>query len=458
MSSGHSPELTVGIDPGSGTNVAGVGWAGLSWIGPTAVLSPNGQSLVFIARGPANGRWQLFLRRLDELTASPVAGTEGAYAPFFSPDGGSVGYFAGGRLMKVVLSGGTVSSICPVEEPRGGAWSEDGTIVFAPRPEGPLYRVPSSGGTPAQVTTLDPASGERTHRWPQFLPGGKTFVFTAHGNGPAGEGDVVVQSGDSRKTVHRGGLFGRYAPSGHLLYVNAGKLFAAPFDPVRLEVTGRAVPVVDGVANTLTNGTAQYSFSNTGLLAYRRTVSPHRILQWMDQSGQAQPMRSVAAEYQEARLSPDSKRLLLVVGDGTQSDIWTYDIAADAMSRLTFHPDNDWSSIWSRDAALVAYASWKPDVGTFNLFLQRAAGGGEPQRLTTSRTGSCRSSGIRTARYTLYSEERRGSGADLMLLPIEIAANGDAKVGTPEEIVATPANDLAGDVLTGWEVDRLHVR
>ena len=181
-STADRPILTVGIDAGGDTTIAGVGWIGLNWVGPAAVLSPDGKALVFIARGPSSGRWQLFVRRLDELQASPVGGTEGAYAPFFSPDGSSVGFFANGRLLKVALSGGTVTPICPVEEARGGAWSEDGTIVFAPRPDGPLYRVSSSGGEPSQATTLEAESGEITHRWPQFLPGGKTLLFTAHGN------------------------------------------------------------------------------------------------------------------------------------------------------------------------------------------------------------------------------------------------------------------------------------
>ena len=380
------PLMTLGIDSGGDATIAGAGWAGLNWVGPAAVLSPDGRSLVFIARGPSGGRWQLFMRRLDELKAAPITGTEGAYAPFFSPDGSSVGFFASGRLMKVALSGGTVTPICPVEEARGGAWSEDGSIVFAPRPDGPLYRVAASGGEPSQATTLEAASGEVTHRWPQFLPGGKSFVFTAHGNtGAAREGNVVVQSADGRKLVHRGGIFGRYAPSGHLLYVNGGKLFAEPFDLERLEATGRAVAVADDVATAPISGTAQYSFSSTGVLVYRRARNAKRLLQWMDPSGQVQPMRSVPAEYREARFSRDANRLLLTIDDGGQEDIWSYDVARDALTRLTFYADNDRAGMWSPDATHIVYSSWQADVGTFNLFMQRAAGGGEPQRLTTSK-------------------------------------------------------------------------
>jgi serine/threonine-protein kinase len=439
-------QLTVGIDAGGDTAIAGVGWAGLNWVGPVSVLSPDGRMLLFIARGASGGRWQLYLRRLDELNARPLPGTEDAYAPFFSPDGASAGFFSGGRLLKIELSSGTVTPLATVEAARGGAWSEDGTIVFAPRPDGPLYRVAATGGTPEQATTLDSTTGETTHRWPQFLPGGGSLLFTAHGNvGVTRAGDVIVQPGTERRTVHRGGLFGRYSPSGHLLYVNGGKLFAAPFDASRLEVTAPGVPVADDIAYSLINGTAQYSLSNTGLLSYRRARSRNRLLQWMDPSGQAQPVRSVAAEYEEARISRDGTRLLLAINDGTQSDIWIYNLARDVISRLTFYADTDSSPIWSPDAHRIAYSSWQPDVGTFNLFLHRADGNGEPQRLTTTRNRQSPIDWHPGGHYILLSEERRDTGMDLMLLPIDVTAGGEVKTGPPQAFLATTANEVAGE-------------
>jgi serine/threonine-protein kinase len=436
------PILTLGIDAGGDTTVAGAGFAGLNWVGPAAVLSPDGRSLVFIARGPSGGRWQLFVRRLDQLDATPIAGTEGAYAPFVSPDGRSVAFFANGRLLKAALDGGTVTPICTVEEGRGGAWSEDGTIVFAPRPDGPLYRVSASGGEPSQATTLDAGAGEMTHRWPQFLPGGKTFLFTAHGNtGAAHEGRVIVQKERGRTLVQEGAIFGRYAQSGHLLYVNGGKLFAAPFDPDRLQVNGRAVPMADDIATAVISGTAQYALSDTGALAYRRARSAKRLLQWMDPSGQVQPVRNVSAEYQEARFSRDGTRLLLTIGDGGQSDIWSYDTASDTIKRLTFYADNDRSGIWSPDGTHFVYSSWQPDVGTFNLFLQSATGGGEPQRLTTSKNIQTPTDWDPAGKNIVFTETRSDTGSDLMLLPIDIAANGVTKTGTAKELKMTPANE-----------------
>jgi Tol biopolymer transport system component len=439
--------LRLGIDAGGDTPLAGVGWAGLNWIGPTAVLSPDGTLLVFIARGPSGGRWQLYTRRLDELRARPLVGTEEAYAPFFSPDGNSIAFFAGGSLKKVALNGGGVSAICPAKEGRGGTWGQDGTIVFAPRPDGPLFRVSSAGGTPQPATTVDAASGETTHRWPQMLPGGKGFLFTAHGDMTASRGGtIVVQTATGeRKVVHRAGLYARYAPSGHLLYVEEGRLFAAAFDVNGLEVTGQPVVVADEVAHALLNGSAQFSFSDTGLFAYRRARSTNRSLLWMNPAGQVQTMRTVPAEYMEARFSSDGARLLLVVGDGVQSDVWTYDIAADKVSRLTFHPDNDWSPIWSPDSSHIVYASWRGDTGTFNLFLHRADGTAEPLRLTSSRNSQSPLTWHPDGSMVLFVEQRPDTGADLMLLPIEKGANGEIRPGPTRPLLTVPANQLTGE-------------
>jgi Tol biopolymer transport system component len=445
-----SPQETIlrlGIDAGAETPLAGVGWVGLNWVGPTVVLSPDGTLLVFIARGPSGGRWQLYTRRLDELRARPLVGTEEAYAPFFSPDGTSIAFFASGSLKRVALSGGGVSTICSAKEGRGGTWGQDGTIVFAPQPDGPLFRVSSAGGTAKPATTVDAASGETTHRWPQMLPGNKGFLFTAHGDMTASRGGAIVvqTAAGERKVVHRAGLFARYAPSGHLLYVQEGRLFAVAFDLNRLEVTGQPVAVVDEVSHALLNGSAQFSFSDTGLVAYRRARSTNRSLLWMNPAGQVQTLRTQLAEYMEIYHSPDGARLALVVGDGAQSDVWTYDIGADRMSRLTFHPDNDWSPIWSPDSSHIVYASWRGDTGTFNLFLHRTDGTGEPVRLTTSRNSQFPFAWHPNGSMVLFAEQRPETGADLMLLPIEKGAKGEIRPGSAAPVLTIPANQLSGE-------------
>lgn len=438
------PLITVGIDSGGETPLAGVGWIGQHWVGPTSVLSPDGRQLAFIARGPAGGRWQLYVRRLDELQARPLIGTEGAYAPFFSPDGRSIGFFGGGRLMTVALGGGAVTAVCAAQDGRGATWTEDGTIVFAPRPEGPLYRVPAGGGTPEPATTLDRASGETSHRWPQALPGRAGLLFTAT-SGSTGSSTIVVWSASRRRALVQSGLFGRYLAGDYLLYLQDGKLFSAPFDLERLELTGPPVVVVESVAHTAINGSAQFSLSDNGLLVYRRARSPHRVLQWMDPSGQVQPIRGLPANYQELRFSDTGTHLLLVIADGAQSDVWVYDLARDTIARLTFHPDNDWSPIWSPDGRHVVYGSWRADVGTFNLFLQRTDGTGEPVRLTTSRNGQLPIEWHPGGQYVLFSEQRPGTGQDLMLLSLERTPTGDVRAGRAAPVLQSAANESAGE-------------
>jgi len=187
--------------------------------GTAAILSPDGSMLAFVAREGEDGASQLFVRRLDQTQASVLSGTEGARNPFFSPDGQWIGFFASGKLKKIAVVGGAAVTLADAGNNRGGSWSEDGTIVFAPGNRQPLFRVSSAGGTPEPLTTLDEEEPEVTHRWPQALPGGKAVLFTASALGSNyEEAHFVVQSlaSGEKKIVHRGGFHARYLNSGHL--------------------------------------------------------------------------------------------------------------------------------------------------------------------------------------------------------------------------------------------------
>ena len=216
-------------------------------------LSPDGSVLAFL--GENNGSRQLYIRPLEQLQAIPLPGTVGASLPFFSPDGQWIGFFAEGKLKKVAVSGGAAVPICDAPDPRGGAWGEDGDIVFSlassvSSPRNSLLRVSSDGGTPQPATTL--SDDEVTHRWPQVLPGARAILYTAHNRANNyADANIVVQTlpNGPRKILQRGGSFGRYVPSGHLVYVHDGTLFAAPFDHVALEVTGPGRPVIENIAN-----------------------------------------------------------------------------------------------------------------------------------------------------------------------------------------------------------------
>src|SRR5579863_748335 len=207
--------------------------------GPAMALSPDGTHLAYVAR--LGGTQQIYLRAMDSLEATPIAGTEGAVNPFFSPDGQWVGFFAGGALKKVSLNGGTAQTLAVASSPYGADWASQGMIAFAPTGVSALQQVSEAGGAPQPLTHFE--KGDTAHRWPEFLPGGKAVLFAAPPNAiNFTNAQVAAQSlvtGERRNLV-QGGMTPRYAPSGHLIYAQGGSLMAVPFDPQRLTTTGAA--------------------------------------------------------------------------------------------------------------------------------------------------------------------------------------------------------------------------
>jgi hypothetical protein len=238
--------------------------------GVDEVISPDGTRIVYVSQG------RLFTRRLDQPIATELAGTQGADAPFFSPDGQWVAFFSGGKLQKISVAGGSAIALCNAANGRGGSWGEDGNIIAALSATGGLSLIASAGDPPTPVTDLP--NGETTHRWPQILPGRKAVLFTAGvGAGAFNTANIEVMTlaDHITKTLVRGGTFGRYLPSGHLVYVNRGTLFAVPFDVDRLEVHGTPAPVLDQIDYNAGQGSAQIDFSQTGTLIYRGSALRH---------------------------------------------------------------------------------------------------------------------------------------------------------------------------------------
>ena len=235
----------------------------------TAILSPDGNRLVFAIRN-ADGSVQLATRTLDQPKATPLAGTEGAADPFFSPDGQWVGFFASGKMKKISVHGGATVNLCNASAPRGAAWNDDGTIILSPALTSGLQRIPDSGGPFHPLT--DPAkSGEVSHRWPQILPGGQAVLYIGSvfaGNYEEASIEVLSLKTGQIKSVTRGGYYARYLPSGHLVYVHQGTLFAVPFDLDRLEIRGTPTPVQDEVSANAISGAGQFDFSRTGTFIY----------------------------------------------------------------------------------------------------------------------------------------------------------------------------------------------
>jgi eukaryotic-like serine/threonine-protein kinase len=348
---------------------------------PAVALSPDGSHMVYVAgRGSTH---QLYLRAVDGFEAKPMPGTEGAVAPFFSPDGQWIGFFAESKLKKISINGGAPVSVCaaPLGIGASASWGTDGTIVFQYLTSGALWQVSAAGGTPKRLNTLD--KGELSSRWPEFLPGAKALLFAANTVIGWSTPQLALYRLDTgeRRTLISGGTRPYYAPTGHLLYVQGATLMAAPFDLQRMAVTGAPLPVVEGVMQSVTNGVAQYSVSENGSLAYvpGSILGGQNTLVWVDRRGAEQPLPAPPHGYRYPRLSPDGKRIAIAL-DELGGQVWVYDLARETLTRLTFEAGGTNSLAWTRDGKRLAFNSGAPP----NLFWQAADGSGKAERLTTS--------------------------------------------------------------------------
>jgi serine/threonine-protein kinase len=416
--------------------------------GAAAILSPDGQILAFIAQKNISGAFQLYVRRLDQLQATPLMGTDGARNPFFSPDGQWIAFFADRKLKKISVTQGIVVTLCDAPSGQGGSWADDGTIVFTPisAPGVTLLRVSSAGGTPRSLTVV--GEGELAgQRWPQVLPGGKAVLYTVSRIPQDYENaDIVVQSLPTgpRKVVHRGGSYGRYVSSGHLVYVHDGTIFAAPFDPGRLEVTGEAVPAMEGVATNNTIGGAQFAVSDNGTLAYysgQQTTNVDSSIEWTDRQGKMAPLRATPANWGIIAFAPDGRRLAIDISDGKQRDVWVYEWARDGLSRLTFDPSDDHTPAWTPDSGRIVFASTRADKSTPNIYWQRADGTGDVQRLTESKNPQYPSSWHPGGKFLAFTELTAQTTSDIMILPMEGDEGSGWKPGKPTVFLNSPAGE-----------------
>ncbi|MGH9649781.1 MAG: hypothetical protein ACRD3I_04845, partial [Terriglobales bacterium] len=390
---------------------------------PALALSPDGTRVAYVAE--SGGAVQLYLRAMDRLEASPLAGTERASGPFFSPDGQWIGFFAEGKLKKISVQGGSPVTICEApEDDRGASWGPDDTIFFIPGFNVGLSRVSAAGGPPRALTTPDAAQGERTHRWPEVLPRGQAVVFTIGGLGSPDyyfDAKLAVLSLDTGKVkvLPVAGTNAHYAPSGHLVFVSQGGLFAVPFDPRRLEVTGAAVPVLEGVMMNAGSGAVHYSLSRNGSLVYvpgepEGASSP---LVWVTRQGTAQPLPAPLRPYRDPRFSPDGKRLAVTIRGPRNNDVWVYEIARNTLTRLTFEGSNR-APLWTPDGKRIAYASERPGPSNLSIYWKPADGSGAEERLTTSSNLQVPESWSPGGKLLAFTEFEPPQ-ADIWVLPME---------------------------------------
>ncbi|HUR36999.1 MAG TPA: protein kinase [Terriglobales bacterium] len=391
-------------------------------------LSPDGKRLAFVGR--TTGSRQLYVRSLDQLKATAVAGTEGARDPFFSPDGEWLAFFADGKLKKVSFQGGAVVTLCDAANNRGGSWGSDNSIVAALGNREGLSRLDSAGGKPEPLTQLDKAIGEVTHRWPQVLPGGKAVLFTAHTRGEGfDDASIAVYSMETGKqhTVAQGGSYGRYLASGHLMYMHEGTIFAVPFDLKRLAVTGKAVPAVEGVITDSSTGSGQYAVSPAGTLIYASGKATGSVteIQWLEHDGKVTQLRKGLAAYDAPQFSPDGTRLAIQLFEpGKLPDVYVYDWKRDTLTRLTFAPEGDTAPVWTPDGRWITYTSGQTG-GSPNLYWSRSDGTGEAQRLTESKHTQFPGGWHPSGKFLAFTQSDPKTAVDIMILPME----GDDKSG-----------------------------
>ena len=406
--------------------------------GSEIVISPDGSRLAYPVRlqSGANGIATL---QLDQTGPTVLAGTEDASGPFFSPDGQWLGFFAAGKMKKISIHGGPVATLCDAPGPRGASWGAGGYIVANLTLGGGLFRVPDGGGSPQAIT--DPATtGEATHRWPQFLPGGRAVLFTGHATtANYDEASIEVFSFDTGKwrVVHSGGYHGRYVPTGHVLYVNQSTLYAVPFDLNHLEERGSPVPLLEDVAGNRSNGTGQFDARNGMLVYYSNRYAPASWpVVWIDRQGREETIPVDPGRYSAPRISPDGTRLAMAVTQGGGgADIHVYDFQ-QKMTRITFTHNNS-HPVWTPDGKHIVFLTESSKSQAIRWV--RADGAGETRTLFEDKNELDPWS-FSPDGHLAFSWLAADASYHVWILPLDLRDPDNPKAGPPEPFVLTKSN------------------
>ncbi len=381
--------------------------------GPAVVLSPDGRTMVLRVRNDNTAR--LYVRRLDELQATELPGTEDATNPFFSPDGSQVGFFAAKGLKTMPVAGGAIATLTDAGTGRGAVWAANGDITFQSSlmPQSPLSRVNAAGVKTERALTL--GSDETTHRWPTILPNGK-LLYSGNIDVSGWDNGTVRVEGDSGvpgKVVLKGGYHAHYVPTGHLLYVHAGTLYGVRFDLDRLEQTSPPAAIVDKILSSAGTGGAQYSIGSDGTLAYvpGSTAGVDSRLYWMSVDGKTSALKITPGSWGNPRFSPNGDQIALQVAYGSHDQIAVYDWKSERVTQLTFDAANHRFPAWTPDGQRIVYTS--DEGGAANLFWRRADGSGAAARLTTSASTQSNPSVHKSGRSILFVENSKSTRADL---------------------------------------------
>jgi eukaryotic-like serine/threonine-protein kinase len=399
-------------------------------------LSPDGRRLALIAYEP-NGKPQLWVRPLDGSRAQLIPGTENASSPFWSPDSRSIGYLVqppgtaftiDRALMRVDLDGGQPVRLGDAKVNTGGTWNRGGVILFTPSGNAPIYRVAATGGAATPVTTLDAASGDVQHASPWFLPDGRHFLYSAIGSRSGAPTTRAVYLGSLDKSeaprlLLPGALVAQYA-SGYLVFMRGATLFAQPFDPGTLQLSG--TPSEPGERELVPGAGGgeldAFSVSANGALVYQPASDVPSQLVWFDRAGTQLGTVGEPADYAEVDLAPDGARAAVSVLDpqvGTR-DLWIFDVARGIRERFTDDPGEDIAPVWSPTGDRLAFSASRGD--SVGLYVKPTGGGGQETRLDTPglTTGKLAAQWSADGRYLLFiAGSRNIARSDIWVRPFD---------------------------------------
>jgi dipeptidyl aminopeptidase/acylaminoacyl peptidase len=375
---------------------------------PLLDLSEDGRTLLFIAQGALTSN--IYRRSMDRLAIARIEGSEGASHPLLSPDGRFIAFFAGGALRKIPAEGGAPVTLADARAPRGASWVKDGSLVYSPLYNSGLWRVPATGGAPVAVTTLDTAKGERTHRWPQALPDGRTVIFTVGLTSSPGDYDganidaVRLDTGE-RRTVLHGARMARYSSSGYLIFQRGGTLLAVRFEPEHQRTVGEPFTIAEGVGGETSSGAGHFSVSASGLLAFapQSAIPKESVLVLIDRAGHETELPVPSASFRRPRFSPDGKRLAYSIGSGAAADddIFLFDLADGRSQRLTFGQGHA-APVWSPDGKSLVFTQGRS--GEIGLFTKRADGSGSVTPLRRTPTIILADAWLKDGRHVVVTD------------------------------------------------------
>lgn len=399
-------------------------------------LSPDGRHLAFLARPRGGGLSGLYLHDLASGSSRRLEGTDGATYGFWAPDSRTLGFVAGGRLLRTVAAGGNPRAIMDVQGVfLGATWGRGDTIVLSQRFG--LYRVLAGGGTPVQVTALDPSRQENSHRWPQFLPDGERFVFVARSGRPD-LSSAYLGFVDGRPPVRlmETSAQVRFASSGHLLYVQDETLMARQLDASSLKLVGEALPVADGVLARSTGMRARISVSETGVLAHQGLAPALLQLRWYDRAGRLLDALEATDTITNFRISPDGGRVAMDLADNPKGgrSVWVVDTATQARTRVTFGESDDWIPVWSPDGARILFASYRD--GPLDLYVRPTDGSTPAATVLASEIQKVPEDWSSDGRIVLVTESTAERSTSVVAYATE--------TGARTEIAATKAAELGG--------------